>query len=344
MLISAEFLHQHWRALLACAVLSVAVVSLIALSIGAIPMSLGQVCQWLFTDVDAQTDMILSKLRLPRVLLALGVGATLAVSGTVTQGLFRNPLADPSLIGISSGAAAGASVAIVLLSQQSMTFLGVSLVSLGAFVGSLLVVAFVYRLSTSATGTSVPTMLLAGIAFTFLAGSMTSLLEFFADNEMLRRISLWRMGGLEGATDFTASLMLLVFAVILVTLYRVHRALNVFLLGESEARHLGINVSRLKKIVIVCVAGGVGLSVAQAGTIAFIGLVIPHIVRLTVGPNHRYMIPLTACFGAILLVSADALARAVIAPAELPVGLVTAFVGAPVFISMLYQRNRLAIA
>ncbi|WP_018014655.1 FecCD family ABC transporter permease [Teredinibacter turnerae] len=343
MLFSAQFLQRYWWRLLAVSLLLVVLVAILALTIGAVDIPLSALVHWPQGNLAFQHQLILEQLRLPRILLALGVGALLAISGTVTQGLFRNPLADPSLIGISSGAAAGASIAIVLFSQSAFNLMGISVVTAGAFCGSLLVVGFVYRMSTSAAGTSVSTMLLVGIALTFLAGSITSLLEFFADNDMLRRISLWRMGGLEGANYLSACTVLVIFVIIFTVLYRQQNALNVFLLGESEARHLGIDATRLKKLVVVCVAAGVGLSVALAGTIAFIGLVVPHLVRIMVGPNHRYMIPLTACVGAMLLVLADALARWLIAPTELPVGLVTAFIGAPVFISMLYQRRRLAL-
>lgn len=340
MLFSAATLARYWPHLLIIAVFVTLLISIFSLAVGATDIPLTTLFDWLQGNADEHTALIIEQLRLPRILLAIGVGALLAVSGTVTQGLFRNPLADPSLIGISAGAAAGASLVIVCFSQHSVNLLGISLVTSGAFAGSLVVVAFVYRLSTSATGTSVATMLLAGIAFTFMAGSVTSLLEFFADNEMLRRISLWRMGGLDGANFVAAGAVMVVAVVLMIILYQQHKALNVFLLGESEARHLGINVLHLKRLVIICVAAGVGLSVALAGTIAFLGLVVPHIVRLAVGPNHRYMIPLTACVGAMLLVVADAVARSILAPAELPVGLVTAFLGAPVFISMLYQRSR----
>ncbi len=307
---------------------------------GAVSLSSEQLWQWLHGNGDIYTTTIIEKLRLPRALLAGSIGAILAVSGTVTQGLFRNPLADPSLIGVSAGAAAGASIVIVLLNQNQWNLSGLSLVSLGAFAGSIIVVSLVYRISTDALGTSVSTMLLAGIAFTFLAGSLTSLLEYFADNEMLRQITLWRMGGLEMADGQKVALVGSVGIVIFIVLNRQATALNALLLGESEARHLGISVNRVKKIIILCVAAGVGISVAIAGTIAFVGLVVPHIVRMSLGPNHTTMIPMTACIGALTLLIADVIARTAIAPAELPVGLVTAFIGAPVFIAMLIQRKQ----
>lgn len=330
---------QLWPALLLTAALLLGLSMLVSLCFGAVIFSPANLWAWLIGAADAQTQLILGQLRLPRALLAALVGGLLAVCGTATQGLFRNSLADPSLIGVSAGAAAGASGVIVLLNDVQWSLWGLSLVSLGAFAGGLLVVLLVYRLASTATGTSVVTMLLAGMAFTFLTGALTSLLEFFADNEMLRRISLWRMGGLDGADSLRVSLLAAVTSAVLLVLLRQCRALNALLLGESEARHLGVDVQRLQRTVIVCVALGMGVAVAAAGTIAFIGLVVPHMVRMLVGPDHRYVLPLSGFVGATLLVLADTFARSVIAPTELPVGLVTAFIGAPVFISLLRQRR-----
>lgn len=330
---------QLWPALLLPAALLLGLSMLVSLCFGAVIFSPANLWAWLIGAADAQTQLILGQLRLPRTLLAALVGGLLAVCGTATQGLFRNSLADPSLIGVSAGAAAGASGVIVLLNDVQWSLSGLSLVSLGAFAGGLLVVLLVYRLASTATGTSVVTMLLAGMAFTFLAGALTSLLEFFADNEMLRRISLWRMGGLDGADSLRVGLLAVVTGAVVLVLLRQRRALNALLLGESEARHLGVDVQRLQRTVIVCVALGMGVAVAAAGTIAFIGLVVPHMVRMLVGPDHRYVLPLSGFVGATLLVLADTFARSLIAPTELPVGLVTAFIGAPVFISLLRQRR-----
>ena len=334
---------QLWPGILVGAGLLLVLSLVISLCFGALTFTPVHLWAWLTGAADAQTQLILSHLRLPRTLLAALVGGLLAVCGTATQGLFRNSLADPSLIGVSAGAAAGASVVIVLLSDVQWSLWGLSLISLGAFAGGLLVVLFVYRLASSASGTSVVTMLLGGMAFTFLAGAFNSLLEFIADNDMLRRISLWRMGGLDGADSLRVGLLAVVASGIVLVLLRQRQALNALLLGESEARHLGVDVQRLQRTVIICVALGMGVAVAAAGTIAFIGLVVPHMVRMLVGPDHRYVLPLSGFAGAILLVLADTFARSVIAPTELPVGLVTAFIGAPVFISLLRQRRYLGM-
>lgn len=286
-----------------------------------------------------QAALIIVQIRLPRVLLAALMGAILGMSGAAMQGLFRNPLADPSLIGVTAGASLGAALVIVLGGSLLDGYTALTAVSVGAFAGGAVAVVFVYRLATSSSGTSVATMLLAGIAITALAGALGSLLEFHADNDMLRRISLWKMGGMDGANYPRLLLASLVGAAVLVALPRYSGALNALLLGESEARHLGIDVGRVKIALIAWVAVGVGTSVALVGTIAFVGLVVPHIVRMLIGPDHRALLPAAALAGAILLVVADTLSRTVIAPTELPVGIITAIIGVPFFISLLRQRH-----
>ncbi len=291
---------------------------------------------------SAQINTILFDIRLPRILLAISVGAVLASTGAVMQGLFRNPLADPSLIGVSSGASVGASLMIVTTGGfiQVGALMGLSLVALGAFLGGFAATLLVYRLATSNIGTSVTTMLLAGIAIGALAGALNSLLSYFSDNDMLRQISLWQMGNLSGASWAKVSIMGVVAVVLLVSFPRESKALNALLLGESEARHLGIDVQRVKRRLIVLTALGVGVSVALAGLVGFVGLIIPHMVRLVIGPDHRWLIPASALAGAILLVIADSLARIVVIPAELPTGILTALLGAPFFVALLLQQRK----
>ncbi len=288
---------------------------------------------------SSQSSLIVGQIRLPRVLLAAVTGAVLAMSGAAMQGLFRNPLADPSLIGVTAGASLGAALVILLAGDLLQGYTALSLVSAGAFAGGVLAVIFVYRLASGESGTSVATMLLAGIAITALAGALGSLLEFYADNAVLRRISLWKMGGLDGANYPRLLIAIIVGSLVLLVLPRYADTLNALLLGESEARHLGIDVDRAKIALIVWVAVGVGVSVALVGTVAFVGLVVPHVVRMLIGPDHRQLLPASALAGAILLVLADALSRVLIAPAELPVGVITALLGVPFFISLLRQRH-----
>jgi iron complex transport system permease protein len=295
------------------------------------------------TDIHTnQINTILFDIRLSRICLAFLIGAILAISGAVMQGLFRNPLAAPSLIGVSSGASVGASIVIVLAGTwlQNNALLGLSVVALGAFVGSFLITLLVFRLSTSTLGTSVTTMLLAGIAISALAGAVNSLLSYFADNEMLRQISIWQMGNLSTANWARVSVVAVVAVFVLVLFPRESKSLNALLLGESEARHLGIDVQRVKKKLILLTTLGIGTAVAVAGMIGFVGLIVPHMVRLLIGPDHRWLLPVSALAGGILLLIADTLARVIIAPVELPTGILTAILGAPFFIMLLIQQRR----
>ena len=313
-------------------------VSLLSMTVGTVSISVGD----LFAADNNQTQTILFDIRLPRILLAICVGAVLSSTGAVMQGLFRNPLADPSLIGVSSGASVGASLMIVAAGGfiHSGALLGLSLVAVGAFVGGFVATLVVYRLATSGIGTSVTTMLLAGIAIAAIAGALNSLLSYFSDNDMLRQISLWQMGNLSGASWTKVTIMAFV-ALLLMSLFpRDSRALNALLLGESEARHLGVDVQAVKRRLIILTALGVGVCVALAGLVGFVGLIIPHIVRLAIGPDHRWLIPASALAGATLLVIADSLARIVVVPAELPTGILTALLGAPFFFALLLQQRK----
>ncbi len=286
-----------------------------------------------------QAELILSQIRMPRTLLGLAVGMVLALCGVAMQGLFRNPLADPGLVGVSSGAALGAAVAIV----GGAAFGGLPeafapyLLSACAFVGGLLVTALVYRLGRRDGQTNVATMLLAGIALTALAGAAIGLFTYLADDATLRTLTFWNLGSLNGASYARFWPLLLATLAVALWLPRRARALNALLLGESEARHLGFDVERLKRELVFCTALGVGAAVAAAGLIGFIGLVVPHLMRLLVGPDHRLLLPASALAGASLLLLADLVARLALAPAELPIGIVTALIGAPFFLYLLVR-------
>ncbi|MFI8610086.1 FecCD family ABC transporter permease [Pseudomonas sp. NPDC077649] len=286
-----------------------------------------------------QAELILAQIRMPRTLLGLAVGMVLALCGVAMQGLFRNPLADPGLVGVSSGAALGAALAIV----GGAAFGGLPeafapyLLSACAFGGGLLVTALVYRLGRRDGQTSVATMLLAGIALTALAGAAIGLFTYLADDATLRTLTFWNLGSLNGASYARLWPLLLATAAVALWLPRRARALNALLLGESEARHLGFEVERLKRELVFCTALGVGAAVAAAGLIGFIGLVVPHLMRLLVGPDHRLLLPASALAGASLLLLADLAARLVLAPAELPIGIVTALIGAPFFLYLLVR-------
>jgi iron complex transport system permease protein len=291
------------------------------------------------TDGLGQAELIVGQIRLPRTLLGIATGGVLALAGVAMQGLFRNPLADPGLIGVSSGAALGAAIAIVFgasiggLPEAFAPYL----LSACAFAGGLLVTALVYRLGRHNGQTSVATMLLAGIALTALAGALIGLFTYLADDATLRTLTFWNLGSLNGASYPRLWPLLLITLLVACWLPRRVNALNALLLGESEARHLGFDVERLKVELILCTALGVGAAVAAAGMIGFIGLVVPHLLRLIVGPDHRVLLPASMFGGAILLLLADLIARLALAPAELPIGIVTALIGAPFFLYLLIR-------
>lgn len=286
-----------------------------------------------------QAELILGQIRLPRTLLGLAVGGVLALSGVAMQGLFRNPLADPALVGVSSGASLGAAIAIVggVALGGLPEFLGPYLLSFCAFVGGLAVTALVYRVGRRNGQTHVGVMLLAGIALTALAGSIVGFFTYLADDATLRALTFWNLGSLNGASYARLWPLLVVTAGVALWLPRRAKALNALLLGESEAGHLGINVEGLKRELVLCTALGVGAAVAAAGMISFIGLVVPHLVRLLAGPDHRVLLPASVLAGATLLLCADLIARLALAPAELPIGIVTAFLGAPFFLYLLLR-------
>jgi len=285
-----------------------------------------------------QQESVLIAIRLPRVLLGCLVGAVLAICGAALQGLFRNPLADHSLIGVSSGAAVAVVGTIVLgvtAFSGILIGLGLFLLPAAAFLGGLLTTLIIYRLAHRDGRTVVATMLLAGIAINALTGAITGLLTFVATDAQLRNITFWSLGSLGSATWNAVGVVAPFTLLTIVLLPRLARSLNAFLLGEAEARHLGVNVERVKQQVVILTALAVGASVAVTGVIGFVGLVVPHVLRLLIGPDHRRLLPYAALLGASLLLGADLFSRTVVAPAELPLGVVTALIGAPFFLWLL---------
>ncbi len=296
-----------------------------------------------FDNINPQYILVIENIRLPRTLLCLLVGALLAVCGAVMQGLFRNPLADPGIIGVSSGAALGAAFAIVLLTSllpDIAQYLRHYAIALMAFIGGFVATIIVYRIGTSENGTSVAVMLLAGIAVTALASAGIGVMTYMADDAMLRDLTFWQMGSLGGANWQVVKEVGVVLLVILVLLPKYAKPLNALLLGESEARHLGIQVQKLKSRLILLTALGVGVCVSVTGLIGFVGLVVPHVIRLLIGPDHRLLLPASCLLGASLLLVADLLARTLVLPAELPIGIVTALLGGPFFISLLLKQRK----
>jgi iron complex transport system permease protein len=286
--------------------------------------------------------IILWEVRLPRVVLGVLVGAALAVSGAVMQGLFRNPLADPGIVGVSAGAGLGAITAIVLgglLPPALQGLLGMYLVPVAAFLGGWASVMLLYAVATRGGRTSVATMLLAGIALGALSGAVSGLLVYAADDQQLRDLTFWGLGSLAGATwaKVVTAAPIIVLAVGGAAL--LGRGLNGLALGEATALHLGLHVQRVKNLAILTVAAATGAAVAVSGGIGFVGIVVPHLLRLATGPDHGPLLINCALLGASLLLGADIISRLVIAPAELPIGIVTAVLGAPVFLWILLRQR-----
>ncbi|HHC6704008.1 TPA: FecCD family ABC transporter permease [Vibrio parahaemolyticus] len=294
------------------------------------------------SELAPHIQLVINEIRLPRTILCMFIGAILAICGVVMQGLFRNPLAEPGIIGVSAGAALGGAFAIVVFaefSQNHPQLMNLAALPLFAFLGGALTTVLVYWLGTNKFGTSVTIMLLAGVAISALSGAAIGFLNFSADDQMLRDLTLWSMGSLAGANWAGIGLSSVTLVVLLFWFHKKAMSLNALLLGESEARHLGVPVQKLKRQLILLSAVGVGVTVSICGAIGFIGLVIPHLGRMLAGPDHRTLLPISALLGALLLTCADMIARVLLAPAELPVGIVTALIGAPFFIYLLFQQR-----
>ena len=288
-------------------------------------------------DWPAAHERIVWHIRLPRALLAVLVGATLAVVGTVLQAMVRNPLADPTILGGTSGAAAGAVSVMVL----GWAFAGAYTLSVAAFAGGLVGYGLAFLLANSSGGLSPLRLVLAGIAVGYLFAALTSMLIFISEHNQTARIALfWMLGALGGARWDQLGLPTILLAAGLVYLLAQARALNLLLFGDETATSMGVPPDRLRRLLFVVVALLTGTSVALAGGVGFVGLVIPHAARMVVGSDHRRVLPLAALVGALFLLWADVLARLVIQPRELPIGVITALVGAPVFALLLRARLR----
>ena len=280
---------------------------------------------------------IISEIRLPRLCLAILIGLVLAQTGSATQALCRNSLADPSIIGVTSGAAVAA---VLLISMGEELGINVAFwLPIAAFIGALLVTYLVYQVANHRGQLSVSSLILVGVALNAIAFALIGLLSYLADDSALRLINYWTMGSLAGATWSTLINATPLLMISVVGLFVLRNKLSMLMLGESEARFMGVDVKRLKQQVIVFVAIGVGAAVALAGMIGFIGLVVPHICRLLVGPNLSRLMPLSMSVGAVVLLFSDWIARNIVTPAELPIGIITALLGAPLFLYLLIQQR-----
>jgi iron complex transport system permease protein len=316
----------------------------LSLGMGAVSLAPSQVVHVLSNalrgEVAGPDALVILQVRLPRVVLGLAVGAALAVSGAVMQGLFRNPLADPGLVGVSAGAALAAAATIVLgpiLAMLLSIQLPAVTLPLAAFFGGLGTTLALYLISTKEGRTSITTMMLAGIALQALANALLGLLAYLSDDRQLRDITFWTLGSLGGASWEKVATALPFLLPSIFAMPVLAKGLNAFALGEAEAFHLGIRTQWLKGAAVILVAISVGASVATAGIISFVGIIVPHLCRFAFGADHRRLLPASALLGASLLSVADCIARTIVTPAELPISILTAVIGAPFFLWLLLR-------
>jgi iron complex transport system permease protein len=312
----------------------------VAVCIGAVYISPGKVLNILFFQITNPNDSdvsIIMSIRLPRVLLAATIGAGLSVAGVAMQGVFRNPMASPSILGISSGAAFGASLAIVLGASFATGQLAIPAMAFVFCVGTMLLV---YAISRSGGYVPVETLLLAGIAVGAFFSALVSFMQFVA-GEKLEGLVFWLMGGLGKADWNQLTIALPLIAIGSLAIWYYSRELNALTIGEDHATSLGVDTQRVMLIMIVITSIVVAAAVSFAGVIGFVGLVVPHIIRIIIGPDHRILVPASILAGGCLLVITDALARTLMAPTEIPVGIITAMLGAPFFVYLLRRRKHM---
>jgi len=337
------------RLLIGGAAVGLCVAIFLSLSIGATGItlaSLPRVLSAMLTgryEADvAREQLVLIDIRLPRMLLGMFVGASLAVAGAMMQGMFRNPLADPGLVGVSSGAALAAVVTIALgnsLAAPWIKTFGAYALPLAAFAGGVATTMILVAIVSRQGQMAVSTLLLAGVALAALNGALMGLIAYSSDDRELRDLTLWMLGSLSGAS-WPKVFAIIPFALLVaLVLPRLIRGLNGLLLGEAEAFHLGIDIERTKRAIVLVTSAAVGAAVAVSGILGFVGIVVPHLVRLLAGPDHRIVLPASALMGATLVLTADILARMLLRPAELPLGVVMAILGAPIFLHMVVKRG-----
>lgn len=308
--------------------------------------NLGLLIRSMFDD-SIQTDptdrYIFYQVRLPRTIMGMIMGCGLAISGASLQGMFKNPLATPGIIGITAGSALFAAISIVLggtIKAFLPEYVHYMLLSISAFIGALLVMFLVYNISFKDGKTHVVIMLLAGVAISALAEAITGYLTFISDDEQLRDLTFWRLGSLGAANWNKVIILAIVTGISCFFLLKNGKALNAMMLGEENAQHLGINIKRHHSSIIWFSSLIVGTSVAFAGTIGFVGLIVPYILRLLIRSDHRIILPLSALYGGVLLLAADIFSRTAIAPVEIPIGVITATLGAPIFIIILIRFKK----
>lgn len=298
-------------------------------------------------EVDSMHEIVLNSIRIPRIFMTMLIGAALGISGAALQGLFRNPLVEPSLIGVSGGSAAAVVTLIVFGSSMALPdagWLRDAILSVVAFGGGLVATVLVLGMSKQSGRTNIAVLVLIGVAINAMAGAVIGLAIFYADENQLRAFTFWTLGDLGGATWEKLSIATPVLLFSCGALLFYSRSLNALALGEAEAYHLGVDTEKTKRIIILLSALAVGISVSLAGMIGFVGLVVPHVIRVSFFPDNRLVLPASILCGAVLLIIGDLIARTIVSPAELPIGVVTSLIGAPFFIGLLMkakQKNEL---
>lgn len=336
--------NPHYRRILALTALAFAVLLALAVRFGSTRFDLELIHHGIsgnLTPEDIPHWYAFLNMRLPRALATALVGGILAVSGAVMQGLFRNPLVEPGIIGVMSGAAFSVTLYIVIGAEafpQLLRWFGDYALPVAAFAGSWLMTLALYRFAKRGGQINIAAMLLIGIALSGFTGAITGLLTYIADDSQLRSLTFWGMGTLSKMDWEKLAILAAISAISLPWIQRDARVLNALMLGENAAYHLGFNIERAKKRQIFLVALLVGSCVAFTGGIAFVGLIVPHIVRGLTGSNNRHVLPVSLLFGAALLLLADLIARIIIAPAELPIGILTAALGAPFLAALVWRR------
>jgi len=314
-------------------------VAVISLSFGSINLSPLRVMKLIFSqgDTSQSLNVIVKQIRLPRIILSFLVGAGLSIAGVVFQGVIRNPMVDPYIVGISAGAGTGVTLAIVLNLQFSFLFFNT--LPLMAFFGSLITVYIVYNLAKTKDKVPVVTFLLAGVAVGFVLNALMSFLMVIGTRD-LQKIIYWLLGSLSSSSWTDIKLMLPYFLLGNIIIVFFLKDLNLILLGETSAQHLGVDVEKSKKYLIVGASLVTASVVSVSGSIGFIGLIVPHIARMLVGPDHKKLYPTAAVLGGIFLIISDDLARILLSPMEIPVGIITALTGGPYFIYLLRKTKK----
>ena len=345
-----EYLRRYgrWKYIIVVLIALLGLVTILSLNVGFAQIPTSHIVRILVNEIpilgnmnsgsglSESERMIITQIRLPRIFAGILVGVSLAASGAVFQGIFRNPMADPYVLGVSSGAALGAALAIVL--RVGFTFFGIDTVTVMAFIGAVAATLTVYNIARVGSRTPVVTLLLSGIAVSIFLSAIVSMLQVVAGWD-LHKLVFWLMGGFSYAEwkDVWAILPLVCVGIPLAYLFA--RDLNIMALGEEEAQHLGVDVEKSKKILIVLGSLLTAAAVSISGLIGFVGLIVPHLTRILVGPDHKILMPSSLLTGAIFIVSCDALARVVFVPSEVPVGIITALSGGPFFIYLLRKKK-----